>query len=303
MSEQNTQGGFFCSKCGTLNPPGAVFCGNCGQPMRGAPNPQTAPVNQQAAPVNPQAAPVNPQGVPFQPAPAMGAAEPPNAYPSKYTNGAIMELLVGLGVAVGTICTLFIAFPFLYCAQQKWKLKNTYVNGRRLTFDGNGAQLIGKWILWILLSLITLGLYAIFAMPLNMQKWRTSHTHVEGYVTPDGKKGKSKFTGTIFGLFFTNLVCTIVKIFGVITFGYLTCWAKLHKIKWINEHRQIDGVKITNDAGTGAYFGHYIKWMLLSIVTLGIYFIFFKGNREDKFVAKHNHFVTPGVFPAPVNVK
>ena len=295
MSEQNTQGGFFCSKCGTLNPPGAVFCGNCGQPMRGAPNPQTAPVNQQAAPVNPQ-------GVPFQPAPAMGAAEPPNAYPSKYTNGAIMEFFVNLGVILGTVCTLFIAYPFLYCAKQKWKLRNTYVNGRRLTFDGNGAQLIGKWILWLFLSIITFGLYAIFALPLNMQKWRTSHTHVAGYMV-DGKKGKSKFTGTIFGLFFTNLICGIVGILGIITLGYLTCWAKLHKIKWINEHRSIDGVKITNDASTAAYFGNNFKWMLLSIVTIGIYYIFFKSNREDKFVAKHNHFVTPGVFPAPVNVK
>ncbi len=295
MSEQNTQGGFFCSKCGTLNPPGAVFCGNCGQPMRGAPNPQTAPVNQQAAPVNPQ-------GVPFQPAPAMGAAEPPNTYPSKYTNGAIMEFFVNLGVILGTVCTLFIAYPFLYCAKQKWKLRNTYVNGRRLTFDGNGAQLIGKWILWLFLSIITFGLYAIFALPLNMHKWRTSHTHVAGYMV-DGKKGKSKFTGTIFGLFFTNLICGLVGILGIITLGYLTCWAKLHKIKWINEHRSIDGVKITNDASTAAYFGNNFKWMLLSIVTIGIYYIFFKSNREDKFVAKHNHFVTPGVFPAPANVK
>ena len=287
MSEQNTQGGFFCSKCGTQNPPGATFCGNCGQPMKGAP-------------VNSQAAPANPQAVPVQPAPM--AAEAPNTYPSKYTNGAIMEFFVNLGVILGTVCTLFIAYPFLYCAKQKWKLRNTYVNGRRLTFDGNGAQLIGKWILWLFLSIITFGLYAIFALPLNMQKWRTSHTHVAGYMV-DGKKGKSKFTGTIFGLFFTNLICGIVGILGIITLGYLTCWAKLHKIKWINEHRSIDGVKITNDASTAAYFGNNFKWMLLSIVTIGIYYIFFKSNREDKFVAKHNHFVTPGVFPAPVNVK
>lgn len=287
MSEQNTQGGFFCSKCGTQNPPGATFCGNCGQSMKGAP-------------VNSQAAPANPQAVPVQPAPM--AAEAPNTYPSKYTNGAIMEFFVNLGVILGTVCTLFIAYPFLYCAKQKWKLRNTYVNGRRLTFDGNGAQLIGKWILWLFLSIITFGLYAIFALPLNMQKWRTSHTHVAGYMV-DGKKGKSKFTGTIFGLFFTNLICGIVGILGIITLGYLTCWAKLHKIKWINEHRSIDGVKITNDASTAAYFGNNFKWMLLSIVTIGIYYIFFKSNREDKFVAKHNHFVTPGVFPAPVNVK
>lgn len=61
----------FCPHCGSQQPDGAVFCGNCGQSMVGAPSaPQPAPVRQAPAPQQfaPQPAPVQ---QPFaQPAPA-----------------------------------------------------------------------------------------------------------------------------------------------------------------------------------------------------------------------------------------
>lgn len=61
----------FCPHCGSQQPDGAVFCGNCGQSMVGASSaPQQAPVRQAPAPQQfaPQPAPVQ---QPFaQPAPA-----------------------------------------------------------------------------------------------------------------------------------------------------------------------------------------------------------------------------------------
>lgn len=48
----------FCPHCGSQQPDGAVFCGNCGQSMVGAPSaPQAAPVHQAPAPQQPFAAP------------------------------------------------------------------------------------------------------------------------------------------------------------------------------------------------------------------------------------------------------
>jgi uncharacterized membrane protein YjgN (DUF898 family) len=48
------------------------------------------------------------------------------------------------------------------------------VNGNRLHFDGNGGQLIGKWILWMLLSVVTFSIYAWF-VPMKIIKWELSH--------------------------------------------------------------------------------------------------------------------------------
>lgn len=49
----------FCPHCGAQQPDGAVFCGNCGQSMVGAPSaPQAAPARQAPAPQQPVAAPV-----------------------------------------------------------------------------------------------------------------------------------------------------------------------------------------------------------------------------------------------------
>ena len=36
--------------------------------------------------------------------------------------------------------------------------KHTYVNGRQLVFDGNGAQLWARFMLWVILSVITCGI-------------------------------------------------------------------------------------------------------------------------------------------------
>lgn len=48
----------FCPHCGSQQPDGAVFCGNCGQSMVGAPSaPQPAPVRQAPASQQPFAAP------------------------------------------------------------------------------------------------------------------------------------------------------------------------------------------------------------------------------------------------------
>ena len=47
--------------------------------------------------------------------------------------------------------------------------------GKRLRFDGHGIQLFGNWIKWLLLSIITIGIYSLW-VPIKMKKWVTKHT-------------------------------------------------------------------------------------------------------------------------------
>ena len=76
-----------------------------------------------------------------------------------------------------SVITLGIAIPFCTCRFLKWQKSNTYVDGYRFVFDGNGFQLWGRIILWMLLSLVTFGLYSLY-IPVAFGKWITKHTHL-----------------------------------------------------------------------------------------------------------------------------
>ena len=106
----------FCPHCGSQQPDGAVFCGNCGQSMVGAPSaPQPAPVRQAPAP---QPAPVQ---QPFaQPAPAAhhGFGNAGSSFQSTLTaaTGFGKRSLAMLGGAVASFVCMFqpwIAMPWI----------------------------------------------------------------------------------------------------------------------------------------------------------------------------------------------
>ena len=56
-----------------------------------------------------------------------------------------------------------------------WEIRHTVVNGHRLTFDGTAMQLCGSWIKWLLLSIITFGIYG-FWVGIALRKWKVKHT-------------------------------------------------------------------------------------------------------------------------------
>ena len=60
----------------------------------------------------------------------------------------------------------------------KWKMKHQAILGRRLSFNGNGLQLIGRYLLWLLLSVITFGIYA-FWLGIKLKKWETKHINYQ----------------------------------------------------------------------------------------------------------------------------
>ena len=81
-----------------------------------------------------------------------------------------------IALAIGTVCTFGIAYPWLACWQMRAMASATYINGRQLRFDGKGGELFVNWIKWMLFSIITLGIYSIWAVR-NMTAWIVEHTH------------------------------------------------------------------------------------------------------------------------------
>lgn len=62
------------------------------------------------------------------------------------------------------------------------------------------------------------------------------------------------------------------------------------KERWLANHTILDGKRLTFDGTGGQLFGNYIKWFLLTVITLGIYGFWLNINMK-KWVVKHTHAV------------
>lgn len=74
-----------------------------------------------------------------------------------------------------TLLTLGICYPWSLCKMYGWEIKHTVIEGKRLRFDGTAMQLFGNWIKWWLLSIITIGIFALL-IPGRVKKWTAKHT-------------------------------------------------------------------------------------------------------------------------------
>ncbi|WP_291990502.1 DUF898 family protein [Luteitalea sp.] len=88
-----------------------------------------------------------------------------------YLGTAILAFLV-------TSLTLGIAFPFGIVLMQRWRCKHTFIDGRRLTFVGTGMSLFGYWLKWLVLMVITLGIYSFWVAP-RVTQWVVENTDFE----------------------------------------------------------------------------------------------------------------------------
>ncbi len=173
-----------------------------------------------------------------------------------------LEILCGLV----NVVTLFIAFPATICWKQKWFCKHTVYDGKRLSFDGTGIQLFGKWLLWLFLSVITFGIFLIF-LPNKIETWKAKHTHINGEIKNLG----GTFDGSIIGRFILGLICAIVNIFTLfICLPFTICW----KQKWLLKHTVHDGKRLSFDGNGFQLIGKSIIWCLLTLITFGIYGLF-----------------------------
>lgn len=159
----------FCKACGTQLNDSQQFCTNCGANQAGTPQPQ-----------QPQYAPPQPQYVPPQPtyAPPQPTYAPPQpARPQSDWDGGVLETIVNSIVASLIITfTCGIATPWAICYMMKFIVGHAIIDGRRMTFDGDGASLIGNWIKWLLLTVITCGIYGFWVVP-RMYQWIAKHIH------------------------------------------------------------------------------------------------------------------------------
>lgn len=79
-----------------------------------------------------------------------------------------------LGILITTF-TLGICYPFAVVLTERWRCKHTFIDGQQLAFTGQAVGLWGRWMWWLLLSIITVGVFLLWVAP-RMQKWKTENT-------------------------------------------------------------------------------------------------------------------------------
>ena len=91
-----------------------------------------------------------------------------------YFDGKLHQLFgwTLLGILVSVV-TVFICFPLAYGWIVKWEAKHTVICGYRQVFDGRAGSLIPRWMLWMLLTILTLTIYGWWN-PIRLRKWKVA---------------------------------------------------------------------------------------------------------------------------------
>jgi len=190
-----------------------------------------------------------------------------NELRSIFTMGLFKMIITWIATVLFSIITLGIGLPFALCHLQRVTAKNTVINGRRMKFTGTALGLFGSWIKWLLLTVVTVGIYGLF-VPLKVKKWVVEHTTFDPETPGHVTKGESKFTMGFFDFFLVNIGVYVVSVF---TLFLALPWAICYQQKQLAAHTYIDGYQLEFEGTGGALFGQYIKWFLLTVITLGLY--------------------------------
>lgn len=96
-------------------------------------------------------------------------------------DGKLAELL-GINILsfLLIIVTLGIGFSWAMCMKEKYRINHTIINGQRLSFVGRGGDLFVNWLKWILLTIITLGIYG-FLLSIKLRQWKVRNTIFDFY--------------------------------------------------------------------------------------------------------------------------
>jgi uncharacterized membrane protein YjgN (DUF898 family) len=93
----------------------------------------------------------------------------------EFRGGAATYWGTALLGALITIVSLGLFYPYALVLFERWRAKHSYILGRQLEFTGSAFGLLGRWIIWLLLIVATLGIYAFWVIP-RIQKWKWEFT-------------------------------------------------------------------------------------------------------------------------------
>lgn len=150
----------YCPNCRATLADGSTFCTNCGTHLAptGAPAPAAAPVYGGAA---------------------YSAPRPAGPFRNSNWDGSVLDTFVNSLVAsIIIMCTFGLGTPWALCYMFRFITSHAIVDGKRLRFDGDGASLFGNYFVWMLLTVVTCGIYSFWVAP-KLYKWIVSNIHFD----------------------------------------------------------------------------------------------------------------------------
>ncbi len=175
------------------------------------------------------------------------------------------------------IITLMLAKPVAVVVKQRYIAKNTVINGKRLEFVGKVSGLMVNYLKWYGLCVITLFIYAS-KLSANMKKWTAKNTVFEGST----REFKSKFVGGGKTKRRVTWKCRAIRIF---SFGLAAPYATCIYNTWQAENTYIDGKQLEFSGKASDLIGKYLLWILLTLLTVGIYGIWLNFKMKDFVVS------------------
>ncbi len=179
-----------------------------------------------------------------------------------------------------SMVTLGFAYPWLKCHYEGFIASKTYVKGRRLSFDGKGKDLAKKYYLWMLLCVVTFGIYSIFLAD-KLHKWVIEHTHYDG--NEGGESSYDGKTGVIFGF---KLASFFV---GAFTLGLAKPFVECKREDYLCEHTIIDDSHLYFDGTGSGLLKKQVLWVALTIATCGVYAIWLNLQKEQWICANKSN--------------
>ncbi len=179
-----------------------------------------------------------------------------------------------------SMVTLGFAYPWLKCHYEGFIASKTYVKGRRLSFDGKGKDLAKKYYLWMLLCVVTFGIYSIFLAD-KLHKWVVEHTHYDG--NEGGESSYDGKTGVIFGFKLASFFA------GAFTLGLAKPFVECKREDYLCEHTIIDDSHMYFDGTGSGLLKKQVLWVALTIATCGVYAIWLNLQKEQWICANKSN--------------
>ncbi|RBY84308.1 DUF898 family protein [Blastococcus sp. TF02A-26] len=100
------------------------------------------------------------------------------------------------------------------------------------------------------------------------------------------KSGRFRFDGGAATYVGTGILAVLIT---VCTLGICYPFALVLRERWRAKHSYIDGYPLVFTGSATGLFGNWLKWLFLSIITLGIY-LFWVGPRIAEWKWEHTDF-------------
>lgn len=151
-------------------------------------------------------------------------------------------------------------FPVALIGSRRYRLSRTSWRGIRFTFRGDYGDFFAIYIVGVLLTVCTLGLY-----------FPVFHANIRRYVVKESRFGNQafEFSGDGKDLFARHLLLYLLL---PLTLGLYYFWHTAYRHRYYWEHTRFGSCRFRSSMTGGDMLGFGLTNMLLLIVTLGIAF-------------------------------